>query len=120
MTETKAERQTAWPWPHFHNRRAQRDAAVAQAEAAGQITTESSPADRDADVVAEEDRLASMQRAGDKLIAATPPPYGPFSEDQPRRSGITGVTSADAAPLPADTAPPRTAAKAKDDTAASS
>jgi hypothetical protein len=88
MTEPKAdrpERPNPWPWPHFHHRVAQRDAAVARAEADGQIVTEAAPADVTEEQSAESARLASLPRAGDKLISAAPPLYDPSNDRDPRQ-----------------------------------
>jgi hypothetical protein len=96
MAEPKTERPTSWPWPYFHHRVAQRDAAVARAEADGQIVTEAAPAERAENEAAEAARLASLPRAGDKLISAAPPLYDPSNDRDPRQN--QPATSASPAP----------------------
>jgi hypothetical protein len=93
MTEPKTERPTGWPWPHFHHRVAQRDAAVARALADGQVVSEGKPADVDEDAAAEEARLASLPRAGDHLLNAAPPLYDPSNDRDPRQAEAANSAS---------------------------
>lgn len=96
MAELQHQRPTAWAWPRFHHRVAQRDAAVARAEADGQIVTEPAPDDVTGDVAAEEARRLSLPRAGDKLISAAPPLYDPSNDRDPRQ----GQPATSASPVP--------------------
>jgi hypothetical protein len=91
MSEDKAPR-GAWPWPHHHDRVAQRDAAVAQAEADGHIVTEAVPDERvQQERTAEAERTDGLARAGDKLISAAPPKPDPFARET--RDGVSPIGS---------------------------